>query len=371
MKKLWTALVALILLGCSSTVDKGALQEELNIEFNEELLTLDYGSIFDPQAAIAESNGEVSFPEIAIDTSAVGEIEFVYIITHEKYSDVSKEVVVTYEILEPLKLEMKGEEFYTHLGDDINTDIFIEEYSGLLTKPEYIDVYTDGSETKYMYSVSNRSGTEVIEKEILIKVTDMSPVIHGATSEFKITIGSSYDFGKITATDFYGNPLDIEIIGDWNSKKVGRYPLQYKAVDSEGREVTYEFTFVTVAKPSTGGNSNAGGGSNSGNNINTESTNTGNTNAGGNGNSNTGEGSETTNACPGGSDPSRPCSDIIKTDLGDWQCYGNTAREECIKIGNDKFDSFTAPENATRFFCSEFMNNGFEIVGVACIWVYK
>ncbi len=369
MRKLLIGLVSVLLVACSPTVDKDALQEDLNIEFNEELLTLDSGSIFDPQAAIAESNGEVSFPEIAIDTSAVGEIEFVYIITHEKYSDVSKEVVVTYEILEPLKLEMKGEEFYTHLGDDINTDIFIEEYSGLLTKPEYIDVYTDGSETKYMYSVSNRSGTEVIEKEILIKVTDMSPVIHGATSEFKITVGSSYDFGKITATDFYGNPLEVEVVGNWNSKKVGRYPLQYRVVDSELRETIYNFTFVTVAKPSVGGNSNT---SSSGNGGSTSSAGE-NTNTGSSTNPENGGGSsEITYACPNAVyDKNLPCDTIMSVSKGEKQFHGSTARDDCWNYGTNLIDTGQVPEGAYSFACRELMKNDGSTDVVGFGWNYK
>ncbi len=368
MRKIFVVLLVALLAGCSPKVNKEELKEELKITFDEDKLILDNGALFDPLSAITESVGNVSFPEIGIDTTKEGEFEFTYTLTHENYDDVKREVSVTYEVLEPINLVMKGEEFFTHLGDDINTDIFIKEYSGILTKPEYIDVYVEGSETKYSYSVTNRSGTEMIEKEILIKVADMTPTINGASAEFKVTAGNTYSFDKITATDFYGNPLEVEVVGDWNSKKVGRYPLQYRAVDSELREVVYDFMFVTVAKPSTGNSGNSNN-SNSGNN-NTGSTNAGNTNTGNSNTGNGGGGSETTYACPNAVyDKNLPCDAIVgNQSIGEIQF---STRSSCEAYGNEKIENFTAPENATNYACWEYANNMGEIAGVGFKWIYK
>lgn len=365
MKKIVMGLMMLVLVGCTSaTVGKEELLNELSITFNEEELILDYNEEFNPESAIEEVVGVVSYPEIAIDTTVEGEFEFTYTISNEEYEDVYIEETVTYTVNPELYIQLVDEVVQFEKNEVNNACDYVVEYIGVLVCPEYLDTSSLGT-SYWKYAVYTEDMERYIEAMLEIYVVDNNPILEGATSEFKVTAGNSYNFDSVKATDYLGNELEVQVLGDWNSKVVGRYPLQYYAIDSDGREVTYDFTFVTVARTTSSGNSGS-----SSNNTSTGSSNSnGNTSNTGSTDNNSTGGAETIYACPNAVYyKDKPCDYIVTVAKGEKQFYGANAEAECLAYVEVMRNSL--PEGAKGCGCSGLMNNLAELSGYAFGYSY-
>ncbi|MFV0479873.1 MAG: hypothetical protein ACK5LZ_04820 [Anaerorhabdus sp.] len=239
-----------------------------------------------------------------------------------------------------LELELVSEEITIALGQDFDPHSIIGSFNGELHYPD-IDTSVEGT-IDAIWTVTYED--DKIERLVKVNVVNMNPTINGAAQEFTVIAGTSYSFEKITATDYLGNELEVEVLGDWNSKKVGRYPLQYYVVDENGYEAFYDFTFVTVANPNVG---NSGSGS------------TGSNNSGSSwqvapeGGS---SGSETAYACPNAVyDKNLPCDAIIRPKGNEVyeRFLGEGSGDICTNKGNELLNS----NHAVGYSCSGISNN--------------
>ncbi|MFV0379834.1 MAG: hypothetical protein ACK5KQ_03310 [Anaerorhabdus sp.] len=370
MRKILKTLLALAtlltLVGCKS-VDKEKLKEELNLVVNEELLTIDNGANFDPLNAVNtdETVGNVTFKEIDVDTTQPTTFEFTYTLTHEKSKDVTKEVIVKYTVLDKISLELLEEEITLALNEEVNILDYIT-YSGIL-EDITIDTTTIG-DTTYSINVTNQSKSETLTKELRVKVVDKTPTLENYEEKFTVNANSKYDF-KVKAYDYLGNELEVEVIGDWNSKKQGEYPLQYKAVDSEGNEIVKDFTFITkktVSKNSNktlSNNTNKTNGSNTSNNTENNTTN--------NSENSTLAVSDNNVACPNAVyDKSKPCDWIASPLQGVKQFYGGDYGQKCWDYGKELENQGKWAEGANSYACSGLLNNMAVESGMDFGWVY-
>ncbi len=146
------------------------------------------------------------------------------------------------------------------------------------------------------YTVTDTYGNTITDTATLEVVKQDAPVINGVKSNIEIKVGENFDLlDGVTATDFTGALIKVQVSEDYDISVPGEYTITYKAIDKYGNEseVKAILKVVDVNKPDNGG-SNPGdsgnkpdnGGSNPGNNINSSSNgtntgqNTGNVNSG-------------------------------------------------------------------------------------------
>jgi len=307
VSKAITVIVAIAILGVTVfTVNYFTLKEKekqelaldreleltlLEIVFDEEKLNVDEESEFDFMSIVESAYGAVTFQEEPLDTTVIGSVELLYVVTSEKYEDINKLIHVTVTVVE----------------------------------------------------------------------IDKTPVIYGA-EDITINVNQSVDLlANVSAFDYKGVGIKVESVGTFNIKKAGTYNLKYVATDSYGHTVEVEFKLIVKSTGSGGSN----GGSNGGNNNNGNNNNNGGNNNGGDNNN-----SGTTQACPNGVYPDRPCSDILDTDLGDMQFYGANGYQACKDYGNSVVASGTQPTGATNFMCSQLTNNEGKPAGGALKWFF-
>ena len=247
----------------------------------------------------------------------------------------------------------------------------VVEATGTVTFPEApLDTSVLGP-VEVIYTVTSEK-YEDISKEISITLTvveiDKTPVLYGAEN-ISVDVGSSKEklLENVSAFDYKGNVITVDIEGSYNLSRAGTYNVKYVATDDYGN--TKEIDFVlTVKSTGSGGNGGSGGsgGGNSGSGGGNGGSGGGNNNNGNNNNNNGG----TTQACPNGIYPDRPCDAILESDLGDKQFYGPTGQSDCMTYGNDKISNGTQPEGATNFMCAGLTNNKGEYAGSALNWFY-
>ena len=157
------------------------------------------------------------------------------------------------------------------------------------------------------YTVTDTYGNTITDTATLEVVKQDAPVINGVKSNIEIKVGEIFDpLDGVTATDFTGTLINVQVSGDYDISVPGEYTITYKAIDKYGNESEVKAILKVVEKPNNNqkpddsvnkpdnGGSNPGdsvnkpdnGGSNPGNNINSSSNgtntgqNTGNVNSG-------------------------------------------------------------------------------------------
>ena len=157
------------------------------------------------------------------------------------------------------------------------------------------------------YTVTDTYGNTITDTATLEVVKQDAPVINGVKSNIEIKVGENFDLlDGVTATDFTGALIKVQVSEDYDISVPGEYTITYKAIDKYGNESEVKAILKVVEKPNNNqkpddsgnkpdnGGSNPGdgvnkpdnGGSNPGNNINSSSNgtntgqNTGNVNSG-------------------------------------------------------------------------------------------
>ena len=171
------------------------------------------------------------------------------------------------------------------------------------------------------YTVTDTYGNTITDTATLEVVKQNAPVINGVKSNIEIKVGENFDLlDGVTATDFTGALIKVQVSEDYDISVPGEYTITYKAIDKYGNESEVKAILKVVEKPNNNqkpddsgnkpdnegsnpgdgvnkpnnGGSNPGdsvnkpdnGGSNPGNNINSSSNgtntgqNTGNVNSG-------------------------------------------------------------------------------------------
>lgn len=130
---------------------------------------------------------------------------------------------------------------------EVKVSDFIENINGEIVEDYKIDTSKLG-EHKIIFKYINDDGV-TIPYSYKIEVKDQTkPVIWlGKTKN----ITTDYDgnlLEDITCADNYDDNPKCEIIGEYNTKKVGKYKLTFKATDSSGNETIKDFT-LNVTEP--------------------------------------------------------------------------------------------------------------------------
>ena len=134
------------------------------------------------------------------------------------------------------------------------------------------------------YTVTDTYGNTITDTATLEVVKQDAPVINGVKSNIEIKVGENFDLlDGVTATDFTGALIKVQVSEDYDISVPGEYTITYKAIDKYGNESEVKAILKVVEKPNNNqkpddsGNKPDNGGSNPGNNINSSSngTNTG------------------------------------------------------------------------------------------------
>ncbi len=345
VRKIALMILIWIISGCMSDIDEEALLNELYIEVDEEELILIQGEEFDPLAAIEKSVGSLEVIEGYSDLSRVGKFEVEYLIRHDKHKSIEKKVSVEYTVFKPLHLTMKDNEVIVGLNEQLNLEKYIESYSGDI----YYPAINTTEEGDFEVDIQVTLKGETLSERVLVHVMDKTPKIFGVQEEFKVRAGNRYDLFKgISAFDYLGNEIEVEVIGDWNSKKVGHYPLQYHAKDDFGNSVTKDFIFVTIDNPIIMEKPQ-------------ESTSEDTTKE-------VVEEKESSVLCPNAfKDKNLPCDAITTPVQGIKQFYGPNHKQDCLDYGYANIES----SGAIRFYCAGMANNMGVQAGMDFNWIYE
>ncbi len=167
-------------------------------------------------------------------------------------------IIVAHDIAENRRLDvtsvtLKSEDYLTvPFGAEIKVSDFIEHLNGSMIDDFKISTDTLGTQdiTFEYINIKNRRR----EKHFTITVADVTPPqIYGKTA---YTVSLGYD-GDLTNLMLSGDDLDDhpmrEIIGEYDTNKVGNYPLEYRITDASGNSTSHLFTLSVVApQPNTG-----------------------------------------------------------------------------------------------------------------------
>lgn len=137
-------------------------------------------------------------------------------------------------------------ELYESLNFELNSDVYllslIKKISNgeLITDNVKIDTSILGEkELKIKYINENNEEKEYAFK---INVVDTTKPVIKYKKELTTTIGNKIDLLKdVVVTDNSGEKISVEINGEYDFNKVGKYTLKYVAVDSSGNKSEEEF----------------------------------------------------------------------------------------------------------------------------------
>ena len=221
-----------------------------------------------------------------------------------------------------------------------------------------------------IYTVTSEKYSD-ISKDYVIVITvveiDKTPVINGV-QDYTITAGGKIDLlENVSAFDYKGKGIKVDVIGNYDITRVGTYKLTYYAIDEKGNEISIPFVLTVTKKSSGSGSGNNNNGSNTGNNNNGGNNNTGDNNNGNNNNNGT------VQACPNAKhDPNIGCDEIPShVDKGDEFFPGANAGNTCYYAYLDENgQGVNFPPGAKNYFCTPVENNMGNTGGFALHWVY-
>ena len=121
------------------------------------------------------------------------------------------------------------------------------------------------------YTVTDTYGNTITDTATLEVVKQDAPVINGVKSNIEINVGENFDLlDGVTATDFTGALIKVQVSEDYDISVPGEYTITYKAIDKYGNESEVKAILKVVEKPNNNqkpddsGNKPDNGGSNPG-----------------------------------------------------------------------------------------------------------
>ena len=121
------------------------------------------------------------------------------------------------------------------------------------------------------YTVTDTYGNTITDTATLEVVKQDAPVINGVKSNIEIKVGENFDLlDGVTATDFTGALIKVQVSEDYDISVPGEYTITYKAIDKYGNESEVKAILKVVEKPNNNqkpddsGNKPDNGGSNPG-----------------------------------------------------------------------------------------------------------
>ena len=125
------------------------------------------------------------------------------------------------------------------------------------------------------YTVTDTYGNTITDTATLEVVKQDAPVINGVKSNIEIKVGEIFDpLDGVTATDFTGTLIKVQVSEDYDISVPGEYTITYKAIDKYGNESEVKAILKVVEKPNNNqkpddsGNKPDNGGSNPGDGVN-------------------------------------------------------------------------------------------------------
>ena len=125
------------------------------------------------------------------------------------------------------------------------------------------------------YTVTDTYGNTITDTATLEVVKQNAPVINGVKSNIEIKVGENFDLlDGVTATDFTGALIKVQVSEDYDISVPGEYTITYKAIDKYGNESEVKAILKVVEKPNNNqkpddsGNKPDNGGSNPGDGVN-------------------------------------------------------------------------------------------------------
>lgn len=130
---------------------------------------------------------------------------------------------------------------------NVKVSDFITEINGELIDDYKIDT-TKLGEQKINFEYINEEGIKIPYSYKITVEDETAPVIWLGNTKSITTEYEGNLLDDITCADNYDDNPKCEIIGEYNTKKVGKYKLTFKATDSSGNETTKDFT-LNVKEP--------------------------------------------------------------------------------------------------------------------------
>ena len=125
------------------------------------------------------------------------------------------------------------------------------------------------------YTVTDTYGNISTVNITLEVVKQDAPVINGVKSNIEIKVGENFDLlDGVTATDFTGALIKVQVSEDYDISVPGEYTITYKAIDKYGNESEVKAILKVVEKPNNNqkpddsGNKPDNGGNNPGDGVN-------------------------------------------------------------------------------------------------------
>ena len=100
------------------------------------------------------------------------------------------------------------------------------------------------------YTVTDTYGNTITDTATLEVVKQDVPVINGVKSNIEIKVGEIFDpLDGVTATDFTGTLINVQVSEDYDISVPGEYTITYKAIDKYGNESEVKAILKVVEKP--------------------------------------------------------------------------------------------------------------------------
>lgn len=145
-----------------------------------------------------------------------------------------KNAIIKVSLVDNLELEFNSEVYVSDLIASINGEI-VNDYQ--------ISTLTLG-EKKIKFYFINEEKIKV-PYEFFVTIVDKTPPVIWLSSSYSVKVGYNGDLVEsIMCGDNYDNVFLKEIIGEYDTKKVGTYPLMYKATDSSGNVSLKKFNLI-------------------------------------------------------------------------------------------------------------------------------
>lgn len=145
------------------------------------------------------------------------------------------------------KVEIELKDTQIEVYTDLELKNLLKKINGRLTSNPQINTTKLGKKTiKFTYI--NDQGIK-LNHSIEIKIVDKTPPVVGLSNSLSITTDYEKDLEQeIFCGDNYDDKPKCQIIGEYDSKKVGNYFLTYKATDSSNNTTMKEFTLYVKEK---------------------------------------------------------------------------------------------------------------------------
>lgn len=134
------------------------------------------------------------------------------------------------------------ENLVVSLNSEINTSDYISLKNGTLVSISSINTDSPGKKEVNVI-LKNKLGHKYKEK-FYIEVKDVEPP-KIEVGDITINVGTKIDLSKYAkVTDNYDTEVKLDIMGDYDISKSGKYEITYKATDSSGNETSKKVNLI-------------------------------------------------------------------------------------------------------------------------------